>query len=117
MVLITFVHSRNIIYRDISYNNVFFDKELNVKLSDFTRSPINDEAPFICYETSYKYPNNEGVLIRSKVFTLSSTFYKVIIGSKLYKELLDEVIYNIYAWGEFLSLASLAAFRDIIAKY
>ncbi|OCK91384.1 uncharacterized protein K441DRAFT_467524, partial [Cenococcum geophilum 1.58] len=86
---IAFIYSRNIIYRDIFYNNVFLNKELNAKLSDFTRSLINNKAPLICYKTSYKHFNNEGVLIRSKVFTLSSTFYKVIIGSKLYKELLD----------------------------
>ena len=88
-----------------------------MKLSDFTRSPINNEAPFIYYKTNYKHFNNEGVSIRSKVFTLSSTFYKVIIGSKLYKELLNEAIYNVYARGEFPSLASLVAFRDIIIKY
>ncbi|OCK99637.1 uncharacterized protein K441DRAFT_536216, partial [Cenococcum geophilum 1.58] len=113
---IAFVYSRNIIYRDISCNNVFLNKELNAKLSDFAGSLINDKAPLIYYKTSYKHPNNKGVSIRSKVFALSSTFYKVIIGSKLYKELLDEAICNVYARGEFLSLAFLAAFRDIIAK-
>ncbi|OCK93073.1 uncharacterized protein K441DRAFT_566738, partial [Cenococcum geophilum 1.58] len=114
---ITFIYSRNVIYRDISYNNVFLNKDLNAKLGNFAGSLINDKAPLICYKTSYKYPNNKGILIRSKVFTFSSTFYKVIIGSKLYKELLNKVIYDVYAWGEYLSLASLAAFRDIIAKY
>ncbi|OCK98597.1 uncharacterized protein K441DRAFT_542840, partial [Cenococcum geophilum 1.58] len=94
---IAFIYSRNVIYRDIFYNNVFLNKELNVKLSDFTRSLINNKAPLIYYKTSYKYPNNKGVLIRSKVFTFGSTFYKVIIGSKLYKELSDEAICDIYA--------------------
>jgi hypothetical protein len=31
----------------------------------------------------------KGISIRSKVFALSSTFYKIIIGLKLYKELSD----------------------------
>jgi len=96
MALIAFIYSRNIIYRDISYNNVFLNKELNAKLGDFTRSLIDNEAPLICYKTSYKHPNNEGVLIRSKVFALSSTFYKVIIGFKPYKELLDKATCNVY---------------------
>ena len=98
------------------YNNVFLNKKLNIKLSDFAGSLINNKAPFIYYKTSYKHFNNKDVLIRSEVFTLSFTFYKIIIGSKLYKELLNEVICNVYAQGEFLSLVSLVAFRDIIAK-
>ena len=115
--MIAFVHSKNIMYKDIFCNNVFLNKKLNVKLSDFTRSLINNKALFIYYKTSYKYPNNEGVSIKSKVFIFSSTFYKVIIGFKLYKELLNKVIYNTYAQGKFLSLASLVVFRDIITKY
>ena len=68
-----------------------------MKLSDFTRSLINNKTPFIYYKTNYKYFNNKGVLIKSKVFIFGSTFYKVIIGFKLYKELLNEVICDAYA--------------------
>ena len=50
------------------------------------------------------------------MFALGSTFYEVITGSKPYKELLDEAICDAYSRGEFPSLASLAAFRDIITK-
>jgi len=39
-----------------------------------------------------------------------------MIGLKLYKELLDQEIYNIYIKGKFPNLATLAAFNDIIAK-
>jgi len=98
---IAFVHSRNVMHGDISCNNVFLDKELNAKLGDFAGSPIDDEAPLICYETSHEHPNNEGVSIRSEVFALGSTFYEVITGSKPYKELSDEAICDAYARGNF----------------
>ncbi|XTI91877.1 hypothetical protein V2W45_1246503, partial [Cenococcum geophilum] len=78
-----------VLYRDIFYNNVFLNKELNVKLGDFAKLLINSQAPLICYKTSYKHPKIKGISIRSKVFAFSSTFYKIIIGLKLYKELLD----------------------------
>ncbi|OCK97653.1 uncharacterized protein K441DRAFT_546761, partial [Cenococcum geophilum 1.58] len=75
-----------VLYRDISYNNVFLNKELNAKLGDFTRARISSLVTAIC-----PIPNTKikGISIRSKVFTLNSTFYKIIIGLKLYKELLD----------------------------
>ena len=105
------------LHRDISCNNVFLNKELNAKLSDFTRSSIDGQAPFIYYKTNYKHPKIKGISIRSEVFTFSSTFYKIITGLKLYKELSDQEIYNTYIKGKFLNLATLAAFNDIITKY
>ncbi|KAI9761344.1 MAG: hypothetical protein M1840_001968 [Geoglossum simile] len=116
MASIAFVHSRNVMHRDISCNNVFLDKELNVKLGDFAGSAIDDETPLICYETSHEHPDNKGVSTKSEVFALGSTFYEVMTGSKPYGKLSDQAICDTYAQGNFPSLVSLAAFRGIIAK-
>ncbi|KAI9864833.1 MAG: hypothetical protein M1813_002603 [Trichoglossum hirsutum] len=113
---IAFVHSKNVMHGDISCNNVFLDKELNAKLGDFAGSAIDDEPPLISYETSHEHPDNEGVSTKSEVFALGSTFYEVMTGSKPYGKLSDQAICDAYAQGNFPSLASLAAFRDIIAK-
>jgi serine/threonine protein kinase len=113
---ITFIHSKNVMHGDISCNNVFLDEELNTKLGDFGRSPIDDEPPLVCYETSHELPNHEGVSDKSEIFALGSTFYEVMTGSKPYKGLLDQAICDKYSQGNFPSLTSLPAFKDIIAQ-
>jgi serine/threonine protein kinase len=113
---VAFVHSKMVLHRDISCNNVFLDKEHNTKLGDFAGSSIDGKAPFICYKTSHKHPEIDGISKRSEMFALSSTFYEIMAGSRPYKELSDPEICNAYTQGKYPSLASLAAFNDIIAR-
>jgi serine/threonine protein kinase len=113
---VVFVHSKMVLHEDISCNNVFLDKELNTKLGDFAGSSIDGKAPLICYETSHEHPEIDGISKRSEMFALGSTFYKIMAGSRLYKELSDPEICDVYTQGKYPSLASLAVFNDIIAR-
>ncbi|KAF9729857.1 serine threonine protein kinase [Paraphaeosphaeria minitans] len=113
---IVFIHSKNVMHGDISCNNVFLDEELNAKLGDFGGSPIDDELPLVCYETSHELPNQERASDKSEIFALGSTFYEIMTGSKPYKGLSDQAIGDKYSQGNFPSVTSLPAFKDIIAQ-
>ncbi|PVH93916.1 hypothetical protein DM02DRAFT_540535, partial [Periconia macrospinosa] len=81
--VIQFIYLRRVLYSDILCNNIFFNSNLNVKLSNFAGSTINNFLPLVYYKTSYKLPSKD-ILIRTKLFTLSSTIFKIITGLKLY---------------------------------
>jgi len=44
--ILKYIHSKGIIYSDISYYNILLDKHLNTKLIDFTGSSI-DKSPLL----------------------------------------------------------------------
>ena len=106
---------RNVLYSDISYNNIFLNKGLNTKLGDFAGLAINNLPPLICYKTSYKLPNQD-ISKRTKLFTLSLTIYKIITSSKPYNGLLDKQICAAFIKGRFPDLEPLPTFRDVIAN-
>ena len=87
--MIVFIHSRNVLYRDICCNNIFLDENLDARLGDFAKSSINGEMPLVCYETSHEHPEMVGISIKSEVFAVGSTLYEIMTGSKPYKELSD----------------------------
>jgi hypothetical protein len=87
--LIVFIYSRNVLYKDICYNNIFLNKNLDARLGNFARLSINREMPLVCYKTSYEHPEMAGILIKSKVFTIGFTLYEIMTSSKPYKELSD----------------------------
>ena len=87
-----------------------------MQLGDFTGSAINDYLLFIYYETSYKLSSKD-ILIKTKLFALSFTIYKVMTGLKLYKDLPDYKISTTFSKGCYFDLKSIPAFRNIIIGY
>ncbi|KAH9209501.1 spindle assembly checkpoint kinase [Leptodontidium sp. 2 PMI_412] len=86
---VAFIHSRNVLHGDISCNNVMLDEDLNVKLGDFA---------------GHEHPEIMGISTGSELFTLGSTFYEIMTGSKPYKELFDTEIVRAYKEGKYPSL-------------
>jgi serine/threonine protein kinase len=89
------------LHGDISCNNVLLDEGLNAKLGDFAGSSMDGQDPLICYETSHEYPEIVGISTESELFALGSTFYEIMTGSKLYKELSDTEITHAYKEGNY----------------
>ncbi|PVH70853.1 hypothetical protein DL98DRAFT_436263, partial [Cadophora sp. DSE1049] len=116
ITLVVFIYSKNVLHGDIFYNNVLFNKSFNAKLGDFARFLINRQDSLICYKTSYEHPKIISISIGSKLFAFSSTFYKIITRSKLYKKLLNTKIIRVYKKGKYPNLVFLAAFNNTIHK-
>jgi hypothetical protein len=104
------------VHGDISCN-VMFDEGLDAKLGDLAGSSMDGQYPLICYETSHEHPEIIGSSTGSELFALGSTFYEIMTGSELYKELSDTGIIRAYKKGNYSSLVSSAAFKDTIHKY
>jgi serine/threonine protein kinase len=88
---IAFVYAKNGFHGDISCNNVLFDDGFNTRLCDFAGSSIDGQDPLICYETSHEHPEIADISVESELFTLGSTFYEIMTGSKPYKDLSDNL--------------------------
>lgn len=103
------------LYSDILCSNVFLNNNLNVKLGDFAGSAINDLLLLVCYKTSYELPNKD-ILIKTELFALGSTIYKIITGLKLYKDLPDYKVSAAFSEGRYPNLESVSTFRNIIIR-
>jgi serine/threonine protein kinase len=110
-----FIYSRNVFHGDISCNNIFLDDSLNIKLSDFAGSAINDHPPLVYYKTSHELPS-EDILMRTELFALSFTTYKIMTGSKLYKDLPDYKVLAAFLKGRYPNLESISTFKNTIIR-
>jgi hypothetical protein len=111
-----FIYLRNVFYSNILYNNIFLDNSLNIKLSNFAKSTINDYLLLVYYKTSYKLLSKD-ILIRTKLFAFSFIIYKIITSSKLYKDLLNYKVLATFFKGRYLNLKFISSFKNIIIRY
>ena len=102
-------------YSNISYNNIFLDNSLNIKLGNFARFAINNYLSLVCYKTSYKLPSKD-ILTRTKLFALGSTTYEIITSLKLYKDLPNYKVLAAFLKGYYPNLESVSAFRNTIIR-
>jgi serine/threonine protein kinase len=93
---VIFVHSRGILHGDLNLANVLLDKELNVKVTDFSFSQIMDSKPRAQwtppmtsrYQTGYRPPGME-TCVASEVYAFGSALYELFTGKRPYEELLS----------------------------
>jgi hypothetical protein len=104
-----------VFYSDILYNNIFLNNSLNVKLSDFTKSAINDYPLLVYYKTSHELPSKD-ILTRTKLFALGFITYKIMTSSKLYKDLPDYKVLTTFLKGYYLNLEFIFAFKNTIIR-
>lgn len=85
---LNYLHSNNIIHRDIKPQNILFDQNYNLKIADFGLSTkiINDNKPkTICGSDSFKSPelllrkNYNGVM--NDLFAAGVTLFILIAGN------------------------------------
>src|SRR5690349_3598669 len=113
---VAFVHSKGVLHGDISCDNVMLDEGLDAKLGDFAGSSIDGSVSLVCYEASHEHPEVGDISIESEIFALGSTFYEVMTGYAPYQGLSESEIACAYREERFPSLASLAAFNEVIRK-
>lgn len=110
------LHSSSILHGDLSCNNFFLDKDLNIKGGDFAGSSIDGEVALTFYETRSAHPHLEDVTYESEVFALGSCLYEIIAGRKPYSELSDMEIEAAYSKGQYPDVNNLRACGQVIKK-
>ncbi|ORY14739.1 hypothetical protein BCR34DRAFT_479053, partial [Clohesyomyces aquaticus] len=110
-----FIYLRSVFYSNILCNNVFLNKNLNIKLSNFASLAINNLLPLVCYKTSHKLPSKD-ILTKTKLFALNSTVYKIITSLKPYKDLPNHKVSAAFFKGRYPNLELISIFRDIIIQ-
>jgi hypothetical protein len=87
-----------------------------LKLSNFASSLINSKLVLVCYKTSHKHLEITNILIKSKLFALRSTLYKIITRSRPYKGNSDFAIKAVYKESNFPNLANLDVLSYVITN-
>ena len=98
-----FSHLEGVLYKDINYSNFCLDRNLDLKLSDFAKSLINQSLALVCYSTTYQLPDASPLAAskvritkRTKIFALGLALYKMSTSSKPYKNKDDLEVKSLY---------------------
>jgi serine/threonine protein kinase len=86
-----FVHSKNVIYKDLTCRNILLDAHLNAKLADFASSLLDGCPLLVAVAASHQYPG-PAVSILGDIFALGSTFYEIMTGGVPYPEFSNKEI-------------------------
>lgn len=95
---LAFMHSRNIVHRDINSNNVMFCRNNQIKLMDFGLVDIEMDAVQRSKGTlAYMAPEvvKGSPDFRTDIFSLGITFYEVLTGSAFYENLSPQQIVHL----------------------
>jgi hypothetical protein len=90
-------------YRDITYNNFFLNKNLDLKVSDFTNLKIFSSLD----DTS---------ILKIEVFEFRLALYKMLIGIELYSRQSLEEKEEALRLNGFLDLSQVKGLRSIISQ-
>ena len=108
-----FVHSKNVIHRDLTCRNILLDAHLNAKLADFAGSSLDRCPLLVAVTASHQYPRL-AISILGDIFALGSTFYEIITGGVPYPEFSNKEIKARYLKGDFPNIKSSGLIGDII---
>lgn len=108
ILAIEYLHSLNIVYRDLKPNNVLIDENCHLKLADFGLARENTDksnpATTFCGSPGYLAPeilSNEGVWKPADIYSIGICLYQLLTGKlpfieentmKLYKSIMEKKI-------------------------
>ena len=91
------------LHRDINYRNFYLDYNLDLKLSDFARSLIDQSLALVCYSTTHQLPDTSSSTIgevritkRTEIFALGSALYEMSTSSEPYEDKDDIEVESLY---------------------
>ncbi|ORX60447.1 Pkinase-domain-containing protein [Hesseltinella vesiculosa] len=119
-----YIHSQQVVHRDIKLSNVFLDDDLNVKLGDFGLSAIlktyEERKKTVCGTPNYLAPEvlfgKDGHNQKVDVWSLGILLYTLLVGKHPFRIRDSKELFRYikYTFPEGLSLSSDV--KDLIAK-
>jgi len=109
----------NVVYADLTCNNISLDDSLYAKLLDFSGSSLDGSDLSVVVTASHKYPGDDLKSMRADLFALDSILYEILTGKPLYYDLgLKEIeITSLFKQSKFSETKSLGPIGNIITGY
>lgn len=106
----------NVVYADLTCNNISLDDSLHAKLLDFSGSSLDGSDPCVVVTASHKCPGDDLKSTRADLFALGSTVYEILTGKPPYYGLgLKEMeITGLFKQSKFPETKSLGPIGDVI---
>jgi serine/threonine protein kinase len=98
-----FSHLEGVLHGDINCGNFCLDRNLDLKLSDFAGSSIDQSLALVCYSTTHQLPDASPsatgevrITERTEIFALGLALYEMSTGSEPYKDKDDLEVESLY---------------------
>ncbi|KAI9746305.1 MAG: hypothetical protein M1818_000016 [Claussenomyces sp. TS43310] len=118
---LVFCHSEGILHGDINCGNLFLDRDLNLKLGDFSGSSVDQSPALVCYSTTHQLPDDlffssteAKITEEMEVFAFGSTLYEMITGSEPYSDQEDAEVETLFRQKTFPDVSGLGMLGSII---
>ncbi|KAE8822478.1 hypothetical protein PTNB85_10364 [Pyrenophora teres f. teres] len=110
-----FVRNANVIHGNLTLNNVFLTKDLDVKLAEFGGSSLDGSQLLVSVHASHRYP---GPLLptNADIFALGSVYYTIMTGKMPYHDLPEEAIRALFKQGKFPDTGAIGPLGSIIKR-
>ena len=110
---LTYLHSKNIVHRDLKLENILISKDMRIKLIDFGFSTMDNQIHYdFCGTPHYISPqiiSKGGYTGQSAdIWALGVVMYKLLTGTFPFKGLNDKVLYRKICRGEYSDAPELS---------
>ncbi len=113
---VIYLHSKNVIHRDLSPRNILVTAERNIVLCDFAGSSLDGKWLAECRgEIRFTRPSDRKTTTQDDIFALGCVFYEILTGRPPYTDKEDCEVGSLYEEGIFPPVNQLPI-GDIITK-
>ncbi|KAK8220238.1 kinase-like domain-containing protein [Phyllosticta capitalensis] len=91
---VNFIHSKNVLQRDIATRNILLDADMHVKLCDLTGQLLGDDGEVLAeghgcedFDARKPRPDNQLVDVSTDLFALGTCIYKIVTGHEPFPDI------------------------------
>lgn len=111
------LHSQGIIHCDTKPRNFLLDKNLHLKIADFSGSCVEGSTLHACESTRYYLPRDwrQPANVAADLFALGSTIYEILTGNSPFEDVPSDKVEQLYQEKIFPDVSDLPC-GDVILK-